>query len=336
MPIGATLDAPAARANMAAVGPPIAATGLVKRYGPRVALDGVGFAVEAGEVVGLLGPNGAGKSTALSILATLLAADGGTVEVAGHRLPAAAAAARHMLGFVPQRTAVYPTLTAAENLRFFARMQGLAGRDTAAAVARALVLVGLEGRAHEPVARFSGGMSRRLNVACGILHRPRVVLLDEPTVGVDPQSRERLFEAVLALAHDGAAVLYSTHYMEEAERLCGRVVLLDTGRIAAEGTPAALIAASGMTPRLHLRTARPLPAGWLAGVSGTRLLADGGLETTVAVADAAAVPTVLLSAARAGGEVRDVTLHRPNLADVFFALTGRALRDDDGPGPAPA
>ena len=313
----------------------MAAEAVTKRYADRVALAGVSFTIAAGEIVALLGPNGAGKSTTLSIAATLLEADGGRVTIAGHRLPGAARAARRVLGLVPQRTAVYPSLTAAENLRFFGRMQGLGRSAAPAAAAVALALVGLEGRADELVSGYSGGMVRRLNVACGILHRPRVILLDEPTVGVDPQSRERIFEAVQALARAGAAVLYSTHYMEEAERLCDRVVLLDAGRVVAEGSPAALIERTGITPRLQLRTAAPLPDAWLAGVPGARLLDGDGADTWVALDESAAVPAVLQSAVRAGGDVRECALHRPSLADVFFTLTGRGLRDDDGP-PAPA
>jgi len=315
---------------MEAVEPLIAVDGLVKRYGARTALAGISFSVSPGEIVGLLGPNGAGKSTTLSILATLLPADAGTVTVADHRLPEGARAIRRVIGFVPQRVAVYPTLTATENLHFFARMQGLPPNEARAAVAAALALVGLGERADEPVTRFSGGMRRRLNVACGVLHRPRVILLDEPTVGVDPQSRERLFDAVEALARDGAAILYSTHYMEEAERLCGRVVLLDAGRMVAEGTPASLIAGSGMTPRLRLHTTHALPPGWLAGIPGASLLGGEGSDASIALANVADVAAVLVRAARAGGEVRRFSLHQPNLADVFFGLTGRALRDTDG------
>jgi ABC-2 type transport system ATP-binding protein len=314
--------------------PAIAVEGVFKRYGARPALAGVSFTVAPGEIVGLLGPNGAGKSTTLAILATLLAADAGAVVVADRRLPAEAAAVRRLIGFVPQREALYPPLSARENLGFFARMQGLRGTAAARAIADALALVGLERRADEPVARLSGGMRRRLNLACGILHRPQVILLDEPTVGVDPQSRERIFEAVAGLAARGAAVLYSTHYMEEAERLCRRVVLLDEGRVLAAGTPAELVANAGMAPRLELRTARPLPPAWLDGVRGARPLASRDGATAVALADTALAPAVLDAAARAGGSVLAFTLHRPNLADVFFSLTGRALRDDVASGAA--
>ena len=312
----------------------IAVEGIVKRYGSRVALAGITFDVRAGEIVGLLGPNGAGKSTLLSILATLLPADAGTATVTGHRLPVEAPVARRVLGFVPQQTAVYPTLTATENLHFFARMQGLRGTTAGEAVRRALLLSGLEGRADEPVWRFSGGMRRRLNLACGVLHEPRVLLLDEPTVGVDPQSRERIFAAVGALARAGAAILYSTHDMEEAERLARRIVLLDRGQVAAAGTAAELVAAARLTPRLHLRTARLLPDHWLANVDGVRALDGVGTEAVVEVADTAVVPNVLRAAADAGGDVLELALHRPSLADVFFTLTGHALRDDESPAAA--
>jgi ABC-2 type transport system ATP-binding protein len=309
---------------------PVLVDGLTKRYGPRRALDGVSFAVGGGEIVGLLGPNGAGKSTTLGVVATLLAFDAGTVVVADRPLPAGAAEARRALGFVPQQIALYPSLSAAENLRFFARALGLSARAARAAATDALARYGLAERADEPVVRFSGGMRRRLNVACGVLHRPSLVLLDEPVVGVDPQSRERIFEAVLGMAREGAAVLYSTHQMEEAERLCDRIVLLDRGRVRASGTAAGLVAQSGLTPRIRLRTARPLAPGWLDAVSGASLGAVAPDAATVAVTDAAVVPAVLAAAARAGGHVLEFALSRPNLADAFLALTGHALRDDDG------
>jgi len=234
-----------------------------KRYGERRALRGVSFGVAEGEIVGLLGPNGAGKSTMLGILASILAADGGSATVAGCRLPAQAAEARKVVGFVPQSEALYPTLSANENLEFFARMLGLGRAAAAAAIARVLALVELEDRAREPIAAFSVGMRRRLNLACGLLHEPRVLLLDEPTVGVDPQSRERIFEAVRGLADRGTAVLYSTHGMEEAERLCGRIVLLDGGAVMAEGTTAELVAAAHLVPRIRVATRSALPDGWL-------------------------------------------------------------------------
>jgi ABC-2 type transport system ATP-binding protein len=310
------------------VNDPIAVERLTKRYGARTALDGVTLSVAAGEVVGLLGPNGAGKSTTLGVLATLLPFDGGRVAVMGHGLPGGAAAARRVLGHVPQQLALYPTLSARENLRFFGRALGLGRSRARTAADDALGLLGLDARADEPVTRFSGGMRRRLNLGCGILHHPRVLLLDEPAVGVDPQSRERLFEAVRALAAAGTAILYSTHHIDEAERLCDRVVLLDAGRVVATGTPAALVARTGIGATIRLRTTRPLASGWLGGLGGrVDALEDGSIS--VALDDPAAVPAVLAAALRAGEEVLDFMLHRPTLADAFFALTGRALRDEE-------
>ncbi len=311
--------------------PLIAVDRVVKTYGARTALAGVSFVVRAGAITGLLGPNGAGKSTTISVIATLLDADSGTVTVAGHRLPDDAPAARRVLGLVPQRLALYPTLTARENLRFFARMQGLRGIAARVAVNDALALVALESRADEPVAQFSGGMKRRLNLAAGILHRPRIVLLDEPAVGVDPQSRERIFEAVQGFARAGAAVLYSTHYMDEAERLCDEVVLLDDGRVVASGTPGELVVGTGMTPSVRLRTAKPLPTGWLDAATGAHVVGDEhGPDIAIAVDDDGAVSRVLSAVMRAGGDVVELSVHHPNLADAFFRLTGRALRDQDG------
>src|SRR5262249_8739193 len=286
-----------ATVNMPAVTPAVVVEALTRRYGARVALAGIDFTVAPGEIIGLLGPNGAGKSTTLSILATLLHPDGGRVVLGGHELPRGAAAARRLLGLVPQREAFYPTLTARENLAFFGRMQGLSGAGLGEAIDRGLEMVSLARRADEPVGVLSGGMRRRLNLACGILHRPRIVLLDEPTVGVDPQSREHLFDAIAGLGHDGAAIVYSTHHMEEAERPCAPVVLLDAGRVMASGTPAALVADAGMRPRLELRTARSLPAGWLTGLPGVDAITADGVRHLVELHALAAAPAVIAAAA---------------------------------------
>jgi len=314
----------------------VRADALRVRYGRRWALDGLSFEVSAGEIVGLLGPNGAGKTTALSVLATLLPPDRGSVEVAGHSVAESPAHVRRVLGLVPQSLALYPTLTARENIRFFARLLGMRGRTLREATQWALTLVGLEDRAGDLVSTYSGGMQRRLNLACGLLREPRVVLLDEPTVGVDPQSRERIFSAVRGAAARGAAVLYSTHYMEEAERLCDRVVLVDHGRVVASGTPAELVHGTGRALRLEVITLSPLPDDWLAGIAGVRRLdaspeafvaAARGSGVQVAVDDFAIAPRVLERAAARGGEVLDFHLHQPGLQDVFLQLTGHALRD---------
>jgi ABC-2 type transport system ATP-binding protein len=309
--------------------------GLRKRYGARTALADINLTVGAGEIVGLLGPNGAGKSTALSILATLLPPDEGRIRIAGHPLPAELRQARRALGLVPQHVALYPTLTGTENLRFFGRMQGLAGHACRAAAIHALELVGLSNRADDPVEQYSGGMRRRLNLACGILHAPRVLLLDEPTTGVDPPSRERIHAAIEQLAREGTAILTSTHDMEEAERLCDRIVLLDVGHMVAAGTTSELVGTSGIAASLFLRTVRRPPADWLDGLGSVRILAANGTCATLAVDDPAAMPVLLARAARAGGDVVELRFGRPSLADAFFALTGHVLRDEHENGGTP-
>ena len=326
----------AAAAPTGAGEPLIGVEDLRVRYGERWALDGVSFAVDAGEVVGLLGPNGAGKTTTLSVLATLRAPTSGTATVAGCAVDRQPAATRRAVGLVPQGVALYPTLTARENLRFFARVLGLRRNAADAAIAAALELAGLVDRSEDIVATFSGGMQRRLNLACALLHTPKALLLDEPTVGVDPQSRERIFAAVHAQAAGGAAVLYSTHYMEEAERLCDRVVLIDHGRTVAAGTPAALVRQGAASLRLAVVTRRALAVGWLDGVAGARVLdgderadalASRGDVAHVAIHDLTVAARVLERAAASGGEVMEFHLHQPSLQDVFIELTGRALRD---------
>jgi len=303
------------------------------RFGERWALDDLSFTVSAGEVVGILGPNGAGKTTTLFVLATLLRPTAGTATVAGHRVDTEAAAVRRLLGVVPQALAVYPTLTAAENARFFARLLGFRGRAAQAAAAQALAGVGLSERGDEIVSTFSGGMQRRLNLACGILHTPRVLLLDEPTVGVDPQSRQHILAAVRTQAAAGAAVLYSTHYLEEAERLCDRVVLIDHGRVVAAGPPAMLIREHGRGLRLQVITRAPLPCDWLDGIAGAHIIAgaqEGATDAVVAqvALDAPTVaPRVLERATTVGSDVLEFHLHRPDLQDVFMTLTGGELRD---------
>jgi ABC-2 type transport system ATP-binding protein len=208
-------------------------------------------------------------------------------------------------------------------------------RAASDAVAHGLDLAGLADRADEIVATFSGGMQRRLNLAAALLHTPRVLLLDEPTVGVDPQSRERIFAAVRAQAAAGAAVLYSTHYMEEAERLCDSVVLIDHGRVVATGSPLELVRCTARSLRLSVVTRRPLSEGWLDGIATAHILRDDGADalarpgdvTQVAIDDLAAATGVLERAAAAGGEVMEFHLYQPSLQDVFIELTGRALRD---------
>jgi len=304
---------------------------LRRRYGQRLAVDGVGFRVDPGETYGLLGPNGAGKTTTISMICGLLRRDGGEVTVAGASLDRDPGAVKAAIGYVPQDIALYPDLSGGENLRFWGRMQGLSGHELAARVDAVLEVVGLADRARDKVADYSGGMQRRLNIGAGLLHRPRLLVLDEPTVGVDPQSRNAILENVEALRGEGAAVLYTTHYMEEAERLCDRVGIIDQGRLIAEGTRRELVAQIGERDRIELAA-----GGDLVGLAaaGRRTL-DGVDEATVVPGGLYLVardgrrllPKLLELAEAAGVEVTSVEVVEPDLEAVFLHLTGKALRD---------
>ena len=220
-------------------------TDLHKSYGSLKAVDGISFEIRAGETYGLLGPNGAGKTTVISIIAGVLEADTGAVALEGLPMGPSALDAKALIGYVPQDVALYPDLTARENLRFFASLYKLDRAEAKARVAEVLDVVGLSERADEQVKKYSGGMKRRLNIAVGLIHRPQLLILDEPTVGVDPQSRNSILDSIEALSSEGMAVLYTTHYMEEAERLCDRIGIVDRGALVVEGTPQQLKASVG-------------------------------------------------------------------------------------------
>ncbi len=304
--------------------------GLRKRFGELVAVRGVSFEIAEGETYGLLGPNGAGKTTTISIACGLLEADAGEVIVAGQRLTTHSVGAKAAIGYVPQELAIYPDLSARENLRFFARLYGLSSKQANARVDEVLSVVGLADRAREPTKNFSGGMQRRLNIGIGLLHRPRLLVLDEPTVGVDPQSRNAILESVEQLAGEGMAVLYTTHYMEEAERLCDRVGIIDLGELKAEGTRAELVALVGEHDRVRLggagdadaaaEAARALPAVRAASVD------EGGMQLIVEQARSL-LPSLLQTVAATGFAVDAVEVDEPDLEAVFLHLTGKALRD---------
>jgi len=304
---------------------------LRRRYGQRLAVDGVGFRVDPGETYGLLGPNGAGKTTTISMICGLLRRDGGEVTVAGASLDRDPGAVKAAIGYVPQDIALYPDLSGGENLRFWGRMQGLSGHELAARVDAVLEVVGLADRARDKVADYSGGMQRRLNIGAGLLHRPRLLVLDEPTVGVDPQSRNAILENVEALRGEGAAVLYTTHYMEEAERLCDRVGIIDQGRLIAEGTRRELVAQIGERDRIELAASGDL-IGLAAGCRRTldgvdeAIVVAGGLHL-VARDGRRLLPKLLELAEAAGVEVTSVEVVEPDLEAVFLHLTGKALRD---------
>jgi ABC-2 type transport system ATP-binding protein len=303
---------------------------LHKRFGEVVAVRDVSFRVGEGETYGLLGPNGAGKTTSISMICGLLERDGGEVTVAGRALTTRSVEAKAAIGYVPQELAIYPDLTARENLRFFAQLYGLAPADARARVDDVLGVIGLVERADDQAKTYSGGMQRRLNIGIGLLHHPRLLVLDEPTVGVDPQSRNAILESVERLSAEGMAVLYTTHYMEEAERLCDRIGIIDRGALQAEGTRAELVALVGEHDRVVIEASGGLEpaAAALSAIAGVRTAttADGSLELIVDGARTL-LPELLRTATDAGAAVHGVGVDEPDLEAVFLHLTGRALRD---------
>jgi ABC-2 type transport system ATP-binding protein len=310
--------------------PVVRCEGLRKAFGDLVAVAGVGFQIEPGETYGLLGPNGAGKTTTISMIGGLLERDAGEVFVSGETLTTRSINAKRHIGLVPQDLAIYPDLTARENLSFFGRLYGLSGQALKTRVNEILDIVGLAERADDRSEEFSGGMKRRLNIAIGLLHRPSLLILDEPTVGVDPQSRNAILESVEALSTEGMAVLYTTHYMEEAERLCDRVAIIDQGLIVAEGTRRQLVELVGQHDRVSLDASGDLraaaaAASAIAGVKGADIR-EGGIDL---LADHASdrLTDIITGIAGAGASVTSVRVEEPNLEAVFLHLTGKALRD---------
>jgi ABC-2 type transport system ATP-binding protein len=303
---------------------------LRKEYDGLVAVDGIGFTAEPGAIFGLLGPNGAGKSTTIGCIAGLLQPTSGTVRVQGHDVVRDGLAARACLGLVPQELAVYEDLSASENLEYWGSAYGMRGTRLRERVREVLALVGLLDRASEAVKRYSGGMKRRLNFACGIVHAPRVILLDEPTVGVDPQSRVRLLELVREQAAAGACVLYTTHYMEEAESLCHRLAVIDHGRIIAHGTLPELRAMMGERDLLRL-SGRFEPAAARAALDrleGVEVVQADEAQVTLALSDASRrLPALFSALADSGSEIRETTLTQPSLESLFIKLTGKEMRE---------
>ena len=303
---------------------------LVRRYGDLTAVDGVSFHIDPGETYGLLGPNGAGKTTTISMAAGLISADAGSVTVAGRAMGPREVDVKRHIGLVPQDLAIYPELSARENLAFFGRLQGLRGKPLAGRIHEILELIALSDRATEATKKYSGGMKRRLNIGIALLHRPTLLILDEPTVGVDPQSRNAILESVEALSVEGMAVLYTTHYMEEAERLCDRIAIVDSGRIQAEGTRSELITLIGGVDHIRLAGAGQ------AAAAATALRALPAVEQVAAERHAltltvraapTAVAGIVTTATAAGMTLSEVEITRPDLESVFLHLTGKALRD---------
>lgn len=273
-----------------------------RSFGELLAVDGFSIHIPKGEIFGLLGPNGAGKSTLISLLSGQLLPSSGSLLVNG--LSPCSIAAKRQMGIAPQSLAIYEELSGQANLEFFGRLYGLSGSRLESACARVLEFVALEDRAKDRAEHYSGGMKRRLNLAIALLHEPQVLLLDEPTVGVDPQSRNRLFESVLELKQQGLTIVYTTHYMEEAEKLCDRVGIIEQGRLVALDKVERLI-------RLH-------------GGDSVLTWADAGTEKRIRTSDPLAEIQRLLAS---GCDMSELSLARPNLEQVFLNLTGRHLRD---------
>ena len=310
--------------------PVLTAEGLHKNFGSLTAVNGVSFFIGEGETFGLLGPNGAGKTTSISMIAGLLEADSGEVTVAGKPITTSSVSSKSAIGLVPQELAIYPDLTADENLGFFGRLYGMGKSELANRVDEVLEVIGLTERRDDLTKEFSGGMKRRLNIGIGLLHKPALLILDEPTVGVDPQSRNAILESVESLAGEGMAVLYTTHYMEEAERLCDRVAIIDEGSIKAEGTRRELVSMVGGKDRVSISAIGNLgkaaeAARRLPEVSGATA-SDHRLE--ILTIDAASLlPKLLAEVSSAGASITSVEVIEPNLEAVFLHLTGKALRD---------
>ena len=310
--------------------PVLQVSGLDKRFDDIHAVRGVSFEIAQGETYGLLGPNGAGKTTSISMIAGLLEADGGSVNILGAVMTPTSLEPRASVGLVPQDLAIYPDLTARENLRFFGRLYSMDKATLDRRVAEVLEVIGLTDRADDRADEFSGGMKRRLNIGIGLLHGPKLLILDEPTVGVDPQSRNAILESVERLSVEGLAVLYTTHYMEEAERLCDRVGIIDEGEIKAEGTRRELVHRVGERDRVHIQITGSGSGAierlrGLTGVSDA-MTSDGAIEM-IADDASAILSDALRVVTDSGASVASVSVQEPDLEAVFLQVTGKALRD---------
>ncbi|HEX9385745.1 MAG TPA: ATP-binding cassette domain-containing protein [Anaerolineales bacterium] len=303
---------------------------LRKSFGENQAVQGVSFDVEQGEIFSLLGPNGAGKTTTISMLSCLLRPDAGDARIMGHSIRSEAMEVKSVLGVVPQEIALYEDLTARENLTFWGKMYGLRGSALKSRVNEVLDVIGLSDRANERVGKYSGGMKRRVNIGVALLHKPKVIYMDEPTVGIDPQSRRNILDSVVALKDQGMTVLYTTHYMEEAQELSDHIAIMDHGRMIACGTNDELVKLVGGQTRIDLTVSvepSKISDAW-RNIQGVKHVAVEEERISVLGDDSNKVlPRLFEAASQQSARITSVDIREPNLEAVFLHLTGRALRD---------
>ncbi len=303
---------------------------LHKSFSNLKAVDGISFEVAQGEIFSLLGPNGAGKTTTISMLSCLLRPDEGEALVMGHSIQDDQMGVKSVLGVVPQEIALYNDLSARENLTFWGKMYGLRGAPLKKRVDEVLEVIGLTDRAKDRVGKYSGGMKRRVNIGVALLHKPKVIYMDEPTVGIDPQSRRNILDSVVALKNQGMTVLYTTHYMEEAQELSDHIAIMDTGKVIAYGTNAELVKIVGQMDRITLTVSADggrVAEAWKAVKGVKQVKAEDGTLVVLAEDSNQVLPRLFEAASTQGTRITSVAIQEPNLEAVFLHLTGKALRD---------
>ncbi len=308
------------------------ANNLVRKFGDLTAVDDVSFTIQEGEIFSLLGPNGAGKTTTISMLSTLLAPTNGDAQINGFSIKNDNMQVRKYIGIVPQEIALYDDLTALENLRYWGKLYDLGGRELNQRVGEVLEQIGLTDRAKDRLKTYSGGMKRRVNIAAGLLHKPKLLFMDEPTVGIDPQSRRMILDMVKELNNQGMSILYTTHYMEEAQELSDRVGIIDHGKLIAVGTQEELTQQVGETDSIRILTDAmddlPSIAAKLQGFDGiTRIIIEESGLNLITIDSESSLAPIINQASQAGAHIKSIEIIEPNLETVFLHLTGRALRD---------
>lgn len=303
---------------------------LYKTFKNKVALKGLSLTVDEGEIFGLLGPNGAGKSTLINILSMLLEKDKGEVKIWGYDMKENVMGIKEKIGVIPQDLAIFETLSAYENVKFFGSLYGFKGKELEEKVLEALAFVGLEERKKDKAKTFSGGMKRRLNIACGIVHKPKLIIMDEPTVGIDPQSRNYILESIKKLNKEGSTIIYTTHYMEEAESLCERIAIIDRGSVIAIGTRNELEALidDKTTVQIGIKAVETVDETVLASIKGVeKIKFEGNTVTIVSRKEVTNLDKIIGKLVEGGTQITSVQTKKLDLEDVFLSLTGRKLRD---------